>query len=59
MVSLMHMRNMNNGLNQESVISMRAVDQKQDYQLEWPNGNSCLQAQSKNDLGNTQEASNF
>ena len=28
---------MNNGLNQGSVISMRAVDQKQDYQLESPN----------------------
>ena len=36
MVSFLRMRIMNNGLNQGSVISMRAVDQKQDYQLEWP-----------------------
>ena len=33
----MRMRNMNYGLSQESVISMWAVDHKQDYQLEWPN----------------------
>ena len=32
------MRTMNNGSNRGSVISMRAVDQKQDYQLEWPYG---------------------
>ena len=35
-VSFLRMCIMNNGQNQGCVISMRAVDQKQDYQLEWP-----------------------
>ena len=36
MVSFLRMCIMNNGLDQGSVISMQAVDRKQDYQLEWP-----------------------
>ena len=44
-VSFLRMRIMNNGLNQGSVISMRAVDQKQDYR--W-NGLNWLLAVTKN-----------
>ena len=36
MVSLMRMRNINNGLNQESVISMRGGGPE--TRLPWPNG---------------------
>ena len=34
-VLFLSMRIINNGLNEGSVIIMRAVDKKQDYQLEW------------------------